>query len=202
MAKHLGTLSPDLQISIQDLRVQHTLRFHERQRRLDRFRRTGLATAAADFKLPGPDAAIANPLSGTDEQNSASLVARIESFGGTPSGDLINTGDVTDRLVLNGDGAGGISLVVRVATIDEISTGVVLPDTSLAAGFHIYAIGCDPVSGQYKVYVDGRLVIDVTDVGATKWASITATWDYVGAATQIGTVESLEVHLKKLPSVF
>ncbi len=200
MARHLAELNPRLRLTGPNVRP--TVLFHNRQRRLDRFERVGLATAAADIKIPGPDAAIVNPLSGTDEQEAATLVARVESFLGTPSGDIINTGDATDRLVLNGDGSGGISLVVRVATVDEISTGVVLPDTDLASGFHTYVVACDPVTGQFKVYVDGRLVIDVTEVLATKWASITATWDYVGATTQIGTVESLEVHLDTLPAVF
>jgi len=182
--------------------VDHVSMFNNRERRLDRFERVGLATAAADAKIPGPDATVANPLSGTDEQNSASLVAKIESFNGSPSGDIINTGDATDGMVLAGDGAGGVTLVVTVAGTDEITSGVVLPDTDLTSGFHTYAIACDPINGQFKVYVDGRLVIDETDAGATKWASITATWDYVGAATQIGTVESLEIHLNTLAAIF
>ncbi|MEE8551519.1 MAG: hypothetical protein V3T08_09740 [Gemmatimonadota bacterium] len=176
--------------------------FFNRKRRRDRFERLGFGTALADAKLPGPDAAIANPLSGTDEQEPATLVARIESFGGTPSGEIINTGDATDRLILAGDGAGGVSLVVRVAGLDEITSGLVKPDTNLASGIHVYVVACDPTIGRFKVYVDGRLVIDVLDAGATKWASIAATWDYAGALTNVGKIEPLEVHLDSLPAIF
>lgn len=176
--------------------------FHARARRRDRFARVGLGTALADVKIPGPDAAVANPLTGSQEQNPASLVARIESLGGTPNGDILDTGDATDRIVLAGDGAGGISLVVRVAGVDEITSGVILPDTSLASGFHVYVLAFDTAVGRAKLYVDGRLVIDELDAAATKWASITATWDYAGATTNIGAVEPLEIHLEALSGVF
>ena len=92
--------------------------------------------------------------------------------------------------------------------VDEIVSGAVLPDTSLASGIHVYVVACDPFNvstggtGRFKVYVDGRLVIDILDVGATKWASITATWDYAGALTNVGKIESLEVHLDSLPAIF
>lgn len=182
--------------------LEHAVLFNIREQRLDQYRRVGMGTALADYLLPGPDAAITNPLSGTQEQEQATLVAQIESFDGSPSGDIIVTGDATDRTVLAGDGSGGLSLTVRVGGVDEISSGIVTPDTDISSGLHVYALAFDPVNGHAKVYVDGRLVIDETDAQATKWASITATWDYVGSATQIGTVESLEVHLGRVPAVF
>lgn len=199
----MSHISPDLLAPVQDLRVHHAVIFNNRQRRLDRFARAGLGTALADTKIPGPDAAIANPLSGTDADEIATLVMRIESFGGSPDGDIVNTGSNNDRAILSGDGAGGIQLVVREGGgADDIDSGIVLPDTDIASGFHVYVVAFDPVNGQAKVYVDGRLVIDETDAGATKWASITATWDYAGALTNVGTVESLEIHLDNLPAVF
>lgn len=181
---------------------KHAMLFNNRKRRLDQYRRAGMGRALADHAFPGPDAAIANPLTGTQEQELATLVARLESFEGSPSGDIVVTGDATDRAVLNGDGSGGISLVVRVGGVDEIDSSVVLPDTDISSGSHTYVLAFDPVNGQAKVYVDGRLVIDETDASATKWASATATWNYVGSATQIGKVEPLEVHLARVPAVY
>ncbi len=180
--------------------------FHSRERRRNRFARAGLP--ASDARIPGPDGAIADPLSGTQRLESASLVMRVESFGAAPTGVLIQTGAIADALRLTlAFGAGESTLLLEVFESSglTINSGAVAVDLDLSSGIHTYVVAVDPVTGnRAKVYVDGKLLIDTTEIGAgfAAWAGSANTWDYAGSLSDIGIVDPLEIVLDKVPAIF
>ncbi len=180
--------------------------FHARERRRDLFARAGLPVS--DVRIPGPDGAIADPLSGTQRLEPASLVMRVESFGAAPTGVLIQTGAIADalRLTLAFGGTGSTLLLEVLETSGlTINSGATVVDIDLSSGIHSYVVAVDPVTGnRAKVYVDGLLVIDTTEVGAgfTAWAGSAPAWNYAGSMSNIGIVDPLEIILDKVPAIF
>ena len=186
---------------------RQALLFHARERRRVRFRRAGLPVA--EVKIPGPDGAIADPLTGTQADEPASLVMRIESFGSTPpTGVLIQTGAIADALRLTlAFGGTGSTLLLEVFESSglTINSGAVVIDIDLSSGIHTYVVAVDPVTeNRAKVYVDGVLFIDTTEVGAgfAAWADSANTWDYADTMIEIGIVDPLEIVLDKVPGIF
>lgn len=180
--------------------------FHARERRRERFARAGLPVA--EVKIPGPDGAIVDPLSGTQKDELASLAMRIESFGAAPTGVLIQTGAIADALRLTlAFSAGESTLLLEVFETSAltINSGAVSVDIDLSSGIHTYVVAMDPVTGnRASVYVDGLLVIDTTEVGAgfAAWAGSGNTWDYADTMVDIGAVDPLELVFDKVPAIF
>ncbi len=185
---------------------RQALLFHARERRRERFRRAGLPVA--EVKIPGPDGAIADPLSGTQRLRPASLVMRVESFNAPPTGVLIQTGAIADALRLTlAFGGTGSTLLLEVFESSglTINSGAVAIDVDLSSGIHTYVVAVDPVTeNRAKVYVDGILFIDTTEVGAgfAAWAGSANTWNYAGALSNLGAVDPLEIVLDKVPGIF
>ncbi len=181
--------------------LRQAVLFHNRERRLLRFNRVGLGSATQKF--PGPDAAIPNPLTGTQNVEPASLLSRIESFSGAAAGVIVQTGG-SDSLRLTLSGVETINLTVSVATVTEIdvtkTTGI-----DLTAGPHFFVVAFKPITGpsfQFKVFVDGRLIIDAIDAQASLWSSATATWDYASGLTPVGKIDPLELFVGEVPAIF
>lgn len=184
---------------------RQALLFHARERRRERFRRAGLPVA--EVKIGGPDGAIVDPLSGTQKDEVASLVMRVESFG-SPAGVLIQTGAIADALRLTLAFSGGEStllLEVFESSGLTINSGAVALDIDLSSGIHTYAVAVDPVTeNRASVYVDGVRVVNALEVGAgfAAWAGSGNTWNYAGSMTNIGLVDPLEIILDKVPAIF
>ncbi len=183
--------------------------FHARERRRERFNRVGLPLS--EVKIPGPDGAIADPLTGTQADRPASIVMRIESFGATPpAGVLIQTGAIANALRLNlsfGAGKSSLQLDVFAGGQPTINSGLVDVDLDLSSGIHTYVVAVDPVtSNRASVYVDGLLIIDVAETVAPpdfdSWADSVNTWNYAGSVTNVGTVDPLELVFDKVPAIF
>ncbi len=184
---------------------RQALLFHARERRRVRFSRVGLPVS--EVKISGPDGAIVDPLSGTQKDEIASLVMRVESFG-SPVGVLIQTGAIADALRLTLAFSGGEStllLEVFESSGLTINSGATSLDIDLSSGVHTYAVALDPVTeNRASVYVDGVRVINALEVGAgfTAWADSGNTWDYADTMTNIGRVDPLELVFDKVPAIF
>ncbi len=184
---------------------RQALLFHARERRRERFRRAGLPVA--EVKIPGPDGAVVDPLSGTQKDELASIVMRIESFG-SPTGVLIQTGAIANALRLTMAFTGGEStllLEVFETSALTINSGAVALDIDLSSGIHTYAVAIDPVTeNRVSVYVDGVRVINALQIGAgfAAWAGSANTWNYAGSLSNIGLVDPLELVFDKVPAIF